>query len=201
MILTFIVRGQVIKMSGPRRIVADTVNYLDAQYIFGDEWDGCAKVAYFSCGDNSYAAVLDYNNKIEQGINLGTGTWVMHVVGQIVSDDEVTKRITTDPVSFEVYPAGDEAGEGFPVIEASYSEQILQQATEASMKAQEALDKIESGEVGGGVDFEVGVGLDLTDGVLSVDSASDFNGDNTRPAEAALVQTLVGNVEILLKTI
>ena len=58
-----------------------------------------------------------------------------------------------------------------------------------------------TGGGGGGVEFEVGVGLKLKDGVLSVDSATDFNGDNSRPAEAALVQTLVGNVEIILKTI
>lgn len=57
------------------------------------------------------------------------------------------------------------------------------------------------GAGGGGVKFEVGVGLKLKDGVLSVDSATDFNGDNSRPAEAALVHTLVGNVEIILKTI
>lgn len=77
-------------------------------------------------------------------------------------------------------------------------------ANSAADRANEAADRAENivpGGGGGGVAFEVGVGLNLSDGILSVDSASDFNGDNTRPAEAALVKTLVGNVEILLKTI
>lgn len=39
------------------------------------------------------------------------------------------------------------------------------------------------------------------DGHLSVDTANDFNGDNTRPITAAAVETTVGNIEILLGTI
>lgn len=39
------------------------------------------------------------------------------------------------------------------------------------------------------------------DGHLSVDTANDFDGDNTRPITAAAVEATVGNIEILLGTI
>ena len=39
------------------------------------------------------------------------------------------------------------------------------------------------------------------DGVLSVDTATAVEEDNTRPVTSAAVQTTVGNIEILLKTI
>lgn len=48
----------------------------------------------------------------------------------------------------------------------------------------------------------VGENLKISaDGVLSVDTATAVEGDNTRPITSAAVQTTVGNIEILLKTI
>lgn len=58
------------------------------------------------------------------------------------------------------------------------------------------------GSGGGGFPYTVGPGLKVIDDtVLAVDTASDFKGDNTRPADAALLQTTVGNIELLLSTI
>ena len=48
---------------------------------------------------------------------------------------------------------------------------------------------------------KLGVGLKIEDKTLYVDSAQDFEGDNTRPVEAAFVQSQIGNIELLLKTI
>ena len=48
----------------------------------------------------------------------------------------------------------------------------------------------------------VGENLKISaDGVLSVDTATAVEEDNTRPVTSAAVQTTVGNIEILLKTI
>lgn len=49
--------------------------------------------------------------------------------------------------------------------------------------------------------YDVGHGLKVVNNKLTVDSVSDFKGDNTLPASAALVQTTVGNIEQLLSTI
>lgn len=48
----------------------------------------------------------------------------------------------------------------------------------------------------------VGENLKISaDGVLTVDTATAVEEDNTRPVTSAAVQTTVGNIEILLKTI
>lgn len=50
--------------------------------------------------------------------------------------------------------------------------------------------------------YQLGHGLKLDEeDKLTVDSVSDFDGDNTLPATAALVQSAVGNIETLLSTI
>lgn len=57
--------------------------------------------------------------------------------------------------------------------------------------------KIESGS-GGGITFEVGDGLKLEKGVLSVDTANKVEEDNTKPVTSAAVFVELGNVEALL---
>lgn len=49
--------------------------------------------------------------------------------------------------------------------------------------------------------YGVGHGLKLVDGDLTVNSVSNLGGDNTLPASAALVQSVVGNIESILSTI
>lgn len=49
--------------------------------------------------------------------------------------------------------------------------------------------------------YKVGHGLKVNNGNLEVDTAEDYEGDNTRPITAAAVQNAVGNIEILLETI
>lgn len=53
-----------------------------------------------------------------------------------------------------------------------------------------------------GVAFEVGQALELTpDGILNVLTASEASADNTLPITSAAVNTVVGNIEILLSKI
>lgn len=52
-----------------------------------------------------------------------------------------------------------------------------------------------------GESYGVGHGLKLVDGDLTVNSVSNLDGDNTLPASAALVQSVVGNIESILGTI
>lgn len=54
---------------------------------------------------------------------------------------------------------------------------------------------------GGGMAYQIGHGLKLESNTLSVNSVSDFEGDNTLPITAAAVEATVGNIEILLGTI
>lgn len=54
---------------------------------------------------------------------------------------------------------------------------------------------------GGNVDFETDETLTLKDGILSVNTTDQMAQDNTLPITSAGVYTIVGNIEVLLKTI
>lgn len=63
----------------------------------------------------------------------------------------------------------------------------------------EVLKQVPSG--GGGGDYVIGDGLKLEGVVLSVDTATSVEEDNTKPITSAAVFQTVGNIEILLGTI
>lgn len=52
-----------------------------------------------------------------------------------------------------------------------------------------------------GAGYEIGHGLKLEDGVLSVDTTDSAEQDNTRPITSGGVYKEIGNIEALLKTI
>ena len=191
---------------------------------------------FFTCGEQTFRAVIDDRDRITEGINLGPGTWHINVVGEKLNGEKIDTYVPSSVCSVEVEESGAVDGENFPEVLPSLAEQILAKSIEALSTANAVKEAAEAGKFdggyytpslvggyfywipskegmpevtptpmpeggGGGTNFKIGVGLKLENDELSVDSASDFNGDNTRPAEAALVQTLVGNVEILLKTI
>lgn len=54
---------------------------------------------------------------------------------------------------------------------------------------------------GSGGAWNIGHGLAVVEGKLTVDTTDDFMGDNTLPMSAAGVQTVVGNINVLLGTI
>ena len=58
-----------------------------------------------------------------------------------------------------------------------------------------------AGGTGGGFSYEIGAGLKVEDGVLSVDTANAVEEDNTKPVTSAAVYTELGNVEALLANI
>lgn len=78
------------------------------------------------------------------------------------------------------------------------TQELSQYKTETNLKINELQGQVE--ELAPEYD-ELGVGLKITDRKLCVDSAQDFEGDNTRPVEAAFMQLQIGNIEALLKTI
>jgi hypothetical protein len=54
---------------------------------------------------------------------------------------------------------------------------------------------------GGGTSFTTDETLSLKNGVLSVNTATDVEADNTLPVTSAAVYTKVGNINALLETI
>lgn len=94
--------------------------------------------------------------------------------------------------------------EHWPVIPSAFTE-FEQKIMDAVERAEDAAERAESPEGGGGgsgLPYKIGLGLKVTeDQTLVVDSAENFDGDNDRPASAALVKTQLGNIEAFLATI
>lgn len=61
--------------------------------------------------------------------------------------------------------------------------------------------KMVTGGGGGGESYQIGDGLKIVDGKLTVDVVNDVEQDNTLPITSAAVYTTVGNIDALLQTI
>lgn len=107
-------------------VVADTIDYLEAEFAFSDDWDGLTKWAHFANGDTVYDIPLtDDCIRKEDHLNLSAGVWKVYLHGNEFADGKVIERITTCVENLRVYPTGTLTGEPFPEIPASVTEQIL----------------------------------------------------------------------------
>ena len=119
--------------------------------------------------------------------------------------DDVLKKSKT--WSTRVDPALDTPSETIPPSsEQGWVEQVLRAAEQtetaasrsetAAERAESAVNEMVSSS------HKIGTGLQITaDNTLEVDCAENFDGDNNRPASAALVKAQLGNIEAFLATI
>ena len=106
--IKFVVTHQQLDVAIPL-VVGGSVNYLEADFKFlTPDWDGCAKIANFSLGSDSYDFILE-GDKIpaEAGLNLSAGMWTVYLRGVVYdADGNIAQRITTNAVSFRVVATG-----------------------------------------------------------------------------------------------
>lgn len=123
-------------------IVADTINYLEAKFIFKtDDWDGLDKWAHFAKDSAVYDIRLTEDCiRKEDHLNLSAGMWKVYLHGNEFRDGEVVQRITTDEVVLYVIPTGTLDGEPFPTVPPSAGEQIIASAAAAEAGAKSAAD-------------------------------------------------------------
>lgn len=118
--ITAFIKGQVIETNEPV-IVAETLNYLKAQFVFiTNDWNGLKKTAYFTQGDTTHSIDLDENNVTVDYLHLSAGEWDISVVGREYADGKLVERITTDTATINVKPF--KAGAGTPFPEATPNE-------------------------------------------------------------------------------
>lgn len=125
-------------------IVADTINYLEAKFIFKtDDWDGLDKWAHFAGSDGTVYDIRLTDNCIrkEDHLNLSAGMWKVYLHGNEFRDGEVVQRITTDEVVLYVIPTGILDGEPFPTVPPSAGEQIIASAAASEAGAKSAADE------------------------------------------------------------
>ena len=84
-------------------IAADTVNYIDCNFKFSDEWNGFIKTAIFSNGAENYSVLLE-DDKCLVPKEVLSGVFGISVYG--TQNDTIYKRITSDIVYITVCDSG-----------------------------------------------------------------------------------------------
>lgn len=105
--LEFCVDKQKIKRTDNDVIVANSVEFLEAEFNFSNEWSKMEKTAIFTNTIGSTSMLLNNKNRIESeaGLNLIAGSYVVSVVGIFGR-----KKIVTNIVNITISQSGAENG-------------------------------------------------------------------------------------------
>lgn len=148
--INFYIDGQKLSVYGQPFMAGDTIDYLEAAFVFSSDWDGLTKTAHFKLGNTSYDIILtDDRIRKEDHLNLAAGVWQVWVHGDRVESSNVTQRITTDIAEVRVAETGVSDGEPMPITPASLGEQILATAQNAEDIAQSVRDDADAGKFNG----------------------------------------------------
>lgn len=136
-----------------QKVVSGTHDYLTVEADFkGSTWDGLRKWVHFSMGEFNYIMpMLDDAIAEDQHLDLTEGTWEVYVHGNLVEDDEVTERITTD-IKY-LYVDAPHDGHPFPPLTPDYEELLANQVAEANEKSTELMNLYLAGELTDGATF------------------------------------------------
>lgn len=143
---------QRITVTPPCGLVGDSINYLSADFMFSEEWNGLYKVCYFAEKPEEnvpYQVPLqDDTIRADMHLNLWPGTWYTWVSGDKIENGEVVQRITTNVVEFTVDKSGVIGGVPFEVAP-SVQEDVLAKAEEALNKVNDLEQRADNGEFQG----------------------------------------------------
>lgn len=130
--LKIFIQGQTLRAYLPSVMVADTVNYFSADFIFKDDvWNGLNKYAHFQLGEECYDIPLQDDSIPESaGLNLKAGSWSMHIHGDRFEDGELVQRITTNACFFTVQESGCLDGSAFPSVPPDLAAELLARVVE-----------------------------------------------------------------------
>lgn len=117
--LKFAVCGQALAVMQPV-VAADTIDYLEATFMFSSDWDGAVKVAHFRQGNNVYnVSLVDDKIRKEDHLNLSAGRWWVSVHGNVGDS-----RITTQEKPLVVEKSGVLEGEPLPDLPLTTAEKL-----------------------------------------------------------------------------
>lgn len=190
-------------------ITSGSVNVYEARFEFSTDWDGLDRTAVFQAGCRTWSVLLGdggvcripWEALERPGCHLFAG-----VCGTAADGTVVLPTVWADlgAVLEGAVPAGEDARPPTPDL---WRQELDKKGsrlayTETGELGLYAGDKVLSSvPVEGSADYQFGHGLKVAGSTVSVNTVSDFTGDNTLPMTAAGVQTTVGNIEALLGTI
>ena len=207
--ITVTCTDQVLAASERPVIATGGVEVDRVRFVFCEKWDGHVKTGvFYRTADEVYHVLLNEDGTciipkevlrcsgllyigvfgVRDGITRTSNVLPYRVVDGAITEDTVVPDPTPDIYAQIISQIGNLSN--------------LKTMDRSSLVA--AINEIYAtggGGGSGGAAFEIGHGLQMKDNTLSVITASDFEGDNTLPATAALIQTTVGNIELILGTI
>ena len=130
--LKFTLQGQRIIRTDKLRPVADSKNFLGAEFEFSHQWSGCEKTAIFKSSDGAAYSVLLNEDKCAVPYEVSGGEFYVSVFG---IKDEL--RITSDEVTVNVEPSGYAEGETPQEPTQRVYEKILNRIAESEAAASE----------------------------------------------------------------
>ena len=178
----FAVFKERLELLTPTRGIADNYNTYSATFDFRtSDWDGTSKWAHFTNYDYEGGVQYDFNlidNAIpeDEGLNLPPGIWDIYLHGEVIEEEEVVKRIVTNPVSVYVEQSENFDADYLPPIGPSVAEQIDAKAT-AALNARITGAEVEVDEESGIPSATVEITGDEGDKVLSF-TFHGLKGDN-----------------------
>ena len=141
--ITFSVKNQKLTPTSKVMVVADSQDYLFAQFSFSEDWNGVKKLAQFTRGENRFRLLLDENGavKVPWEVLKDKGWFRVTVIGNN-QQGEPNMVITTNPVEIRVHESGLINGEVMEEstagVEGSVLYEIMGKTAEANTSAQNA---------------------------------------------------------------
>lgn len=192
-------------------VTSGSVNVYEVQFLFSPDWEGMTRTAVFCSGGEPVSVLLDDSGRciipwealVSHGRQLTAGVY---------GTREGDVMLPTVWAGLGTVLKGAASGaDARPPAPELWRQELARKQDRLTGRPGQIIGIDESGAAaaqdllpgsgGGGADYRLGYGLKVTDGLISVNAVSDFDGDNTLPMTAAGVQASIGNIETLLGTI
>lgn len=210
--MTFMLYADKNKLVVRKRgsVTSGSANVYPVRFEFSGDWTGLKRTAVFQAGGEAVSMLLDESGAccIPREVMTAYGVRLRAGVYGTLGEDIVLPTVWADLGEILQGVTMPDGGTYPPTPE--LWEQALSGKGDALrydglnlslLSGEQTLSSVEVAGGGESIVYNFGHGLKQNGLDVSVDAVSDFTGDNTLPMSAAGVQTVVGNIEILLETI
>lgn len=192
------------------KITSGSKNVYQVRFWFSEDWDDLAKTAVFKAGKESYDILLNDTGVCVVPWETTMTPYQSLKVGIYgTKDDEIILPTVWADLGIILKGTSLGSGSSKPPTPNLWEQKLAAKGDGLAydegylslMSGDTTLSTVQIVAGGGGPAYRFGHGFKQDGLDVSVDTVSDFSGDNTLPMTAAGVQATVGNIEALLATI